>query len=311
MADQLIRATAAEGGIRAVGTITTRLTEEARQRHKLSWVASAALGRTMAAGLLLASSMKTPQSRVNISVQGNGPLGGVLVDAGLDGTVRGYVENPTIELSPNKIGKLDVGKAVGNQGYLYIVKDVGYGYPYSSTVELVSGEIGDDITHYLVTSEQTPSALVLGVFVDKEGVQAAGGLLLQVMPKAAIDEELVQTLESRIASLSGFTPLLRSGKTLPEIFQQLLGDMGLNILPERQIVRFNCDCSFERVLGALKMFGIEELKDMIEKDKGAEVTCEFCSEVYQASQKDLRQLIEDLEQPFTEVPIGQLRKSSH
>ena len=311
MADQLIRATAAEGGIRAVGAITTRLTEEARQRHKLSWVASAALGRTMAAGLLLASSMKTPQSRVNISVQGNGPLGGVLVDAGLDGTVRGYVENPTIELSPNKIGKLDVGKAVGNQGYLYIVKDVGYGYPYSSTVELVSGEIGDDITHYLVTSEQTPSALVLGVFVDTEGVQAAGGLLLQVMPKAAIDEELVQTLESRIASLSGFTPLLRSGKTLPEIFQQLLGDMGLNILPERQILRFNCDCSFERVLGALKMFGIDELKDMIEKDKGAEVTCEFCSEVYQASQKDLRQLIEDLEQPFTEVPIGQLRKSSH
>ncbi|MDJ0517284.1 MAG: Hsp33 family molecular chaperone HslO [Trichodesmium sp. MO_231.B1] len=311
MADQLIRATAAEGGIRAVGAITTRLTEEARQRHKLSWVASAALGRTMAAGLLLASSMKTPKSRVNISVQGNGPLGGVLVDAGLDGTVRGYVENPTIELSPNQIGKLDVGKAVGNQGYLYVVRDIGHGYPYSSTVELVSGEIGDDITHYLVTSEQTPSALVLGVFVDTEGIQAAGGLLLQVMPKAAIDEELVQTLESRIASLSGFTPLLRSGKTLPEIFQQLLGDMGLNILPETQIVRFNCDCSFERVLGALKMFGIDELKDMIEKDNGAEATCEFCGEVYQASQEDLTQLIQELQQPFTEVPIGQLRKLSH
>ncbi|OZH55622.1 molecular chaperone Hsp33, partial [Hydrocoleum sp. CS-953] len=197
------------------------------------------------------------------------------------------------------------------QGYLYIVRDIGHGYPYSSTVELVSGEIGDDITHYLVTSEQTPSALVLGVFVDTEGIQAAGGLLLQVMPKAAIDEELVQTLESRIASLSGFTPLLRSGKTLPEIFQQLLGDMGLKILPERQIVRFNCDCSFERVLGALKMFGIDELKDMIEKDKGAEATCEFCGEVYQASQKDLTKLIQDLQQPFTEVPIGQLRKSSH
>ncbi|MGK7918625.1 MAG: Hsp33 family molecular chaperone HslO [Trichodesmium sp.] len=311
MADQLIRATAAEGGIRAVGVITTRLTEEARQRHKLSSVASAALGRTMAAGLLLASSMKTPESRINIRVQGNGPLGGVLVDAGLDGTVRGYVDNPSIELPPNKIGKLDVGKAVGNQGYLYIVRDVGYGYPYSSTVELVSGEIGDDITHYLVTSEQTPSALILGVFVDAEGIQAAGGLLLQVMPKAAIDEELVQTLESRIASLSGFTPLLRSGKTLPEIFQQLLGDMDLNILPERQIVRFNCDCSFERVLGALKMFGVEELKDMIEKDKGAEATCEFCGEVYQASEQDLTELIQDLQQPFTEIPIGQLCKSSN
>ncbi|NES92483.1 MULTISPECIES: Hsp33 family molecular chaperone HslO [Okeania] len=310
MADRLIRATAAEGGIRVVGVITTRLTEEARQRHQLSWVASAALGRTMAAGLLLASSMKTPESRVNIRVQGNGPLGGVLVDAGLDGTVRGYVDNPTIELSPNKIDKLDVGKAVGNQGFLYIVKDVGYGYPYSSTVELVSGEIGDDIANYLVTSEQTPSALVLGVYVDKEGIQAAGGLLLQVMPKAAIDEELVQTLESRIASLSGFTPLLRAGKTLPEIFQQLLGDMGLNIFPESQIVRFHCGCSFEKVLGALKMFGVDELKDMIEKDNGAQAVCEFCGEVYQASKQDLIQLIEDLQQPFTEIPVGQLHKSS-
>ncbi|NEP90336.1 MAG: Hsp33 family molecular chaperone HslO [Okeania sp. SIO2C2] len=310
MADRLIRATAAEGGIRAVGVITTRLTEEARQRHKLSWVASAALGRTMAAGLLLASSMKTPESRVNIRVQGNGPLGGVLVDAGLDGTVRGYVDNPTIELSPNQIGKLDVGKAVGNQGFLYIVRDIGYGYPYSSTVELVSGEIGDDIAHYLIVSEQTPSALVLGVFVDTEGIQAAGGLLLQVMPKAAIDEELVQTLESRIASLSGFTPLLRAGKTLPEILQQLLGDMDLNIFPESKIVRFHCGCSFEKVLGALKMFGVDELKDMIEKDNGAQAVCEFCGEVYQASKQDLIQLIEDLQQPFTEIPVGQLHKSS-
>lgn len=310
MADRLIRATAAEGGIRAVGVITTRLTEEARQRHKLSWVASAALGRTMAAGLLLASSMKTPESRINIRIEGSGPLGGLLVDAGLDGTVRGYVDNPTIELPPNKIGKLDVGKAVGNQGYLYVVRDVGYGYPYSSTVELISGEIGDDITHYLVTSEQTPSALVLGVFVDAAGVKAAGGLLLQVMPKAAIDEELVQTLESRIASLSGFTPLLRSNQTLPEIFQQLLGDLGLNILPERQIVRFHCGCSLEKVLGALKMFGINELKDMIEKDNGAEAICEFCGEVYQASSQGLTKLIQDLQKPYTEVPIGQLRRSS-
>ena len=311
MADQLIRAMAAEGGIRAVGVITTRLTEEARQRHKLSWVASVVLGRTMAAGLLLASSMKTPKSRVNIRVQGNGPLGEVLVDAGLDGTVRGYVNNPTIELLPNKIGKHDIGKAVGNQGYLYIVRDIGYGYPYSGTVELVSGEIGDDITHYLAKSEQTPSALVLGVFVDKEGVQTAGGILLQVMPKVAIDEELVQVLESRIASLSGFTSLLHSGKTLPEIFQELLGDMGLNILPEAQIVRFKCDCSMEKVLRALRMFGVDELQNMIEEDKGAEVTCEFCSQLYQASPKELTQIIQDLQQPSTEDPLEQLRRSSH
>ncbi|WP_254563758.1 Hsp33 family molecular chaperone HslO [Oscillatoria sp. HE19RPO] len=291
MVDQLIRATAADGGIRAVGVITTRLTEEARQRHGLSYVATAALGRTLSSGLLLASSMKRPGSRVNIRVKGNGPLGGILVDAGLDGTVRGYVDNPEIELPPNAIGKLDVGGAVGNDGYLYIVRDVGYGYPYSSTVELVSGEIGDDIAHYLVTSEQTPSALVVGVFVEAAGVQASGGILLQVMPKAATDEELVALLESRVASLSGFTPLLQAGKSLPDIFEQLLGDMGLNILPERQLVRFHCGCSHQRMLGALKLLGEDELLDMIEKDDGAEAICHFCGEVYTASTDQLTELI--------------------
>ncbi len=295
MADQLIRATAADGGIRAVGVISTRLTEEARQRHKLSYVATAALGRTMSSGLLLASNMKRKDSRVNIRIKGNGPLGGLLVDAGLDGTVRGYVENPGVELPPNAKGKLDVGSAVGRDGYLYVVRDVGYGYPYSSTVELVSGEIGDDLTNYLVTSEQTPSALLVGVFVGSKGVTASGGLLLQVLPKAAREEALVETLESRVSQLSGFTPLLRAGKTLPDILEQLLGDLGLAILPETQMVRFDCGCSFNRVLGALKMLGEAELQDMIEKDDGAEATCQFCGEVYQASRDELAQLIEDLQ----------------
>ena len=296
MADQLIRATAAEGGIRAVGVITTRLTEDARQKHQLSYVATAALGRTMAAGLLLVSSMKRPESRVNIRVKGNGPLDGILIDAGLDGTVRGYVGNPSIELPPTPQGKLDVGGAVGKDGYLYVVRDVGYGYPYSSTVELVSGEIGEDVSHYLARSEQTPSALVLGVFVDAGGVVAAGGLLVQVLPKAARDEVLVETLESRISALSGFTPLLRSGKTLPEMFDRLLGDMGLKILPETQMLRFQCGCSFDRVLGALKMLGEAELQDMIEKDDGAEATCHFCGEVYQANREQLAELIVALRQ---------------
>ena len=294
MADQLIRATAADGGIRAVGVITTRLTEEARQRHKLSYVATAALGRAMSSGLLLASSMKREEARVNIRIKGDGPLGGLLVDAGLDGTVRGYVDNPGVELPPNAVGKLDVGGAVGHSGYLYVVRDVGYGYPYSSTVELVSGEVGDDVAHYLMTSEQTPSALLVGVFVGAEGVIASGGLLLQVLPKAARDEELIELLETRVSKLSGFTPLLQAGKTLPEMFEQLLGDLGLIVLPEVQLVRFDCRCSFNRVLGALKILGEAELQDMIEKDKGAEATCQFCGEVYQASSEQLEQLIVDL-----------------
>jgi len=295
MADQLIRATAAGGGIRAVGVISTRLVEEARQRHQLSYVATAALGRTMSAGLLLASSMKREGARVNLRIKGNGPLQGLFVDAGVDGTVRGYVFNPQIELPPNALGKLDVGGAIGSEGFLYVVRDIGYGYPYSSTVELVSGEIGDDVTHYLANSEQTPSALLLGVFVGAQGVTASGGLLLQVMPKAARDEELIATLESRILSLKGFTPLLQSGKSLTDIFEELLGDLDLVIFPNTQLVRFDCRCSFDRVLGALKMLGEVELQDMIEKDDGAKATCEFCGEIYQASSDHLAQLIQDLQ----------------
>jgi molecular chaperone Hsp33 len=297
IADQLIRATAAEGGIRAVGVISTRLTEEARRRHKLSYVATAALGRAMSSGLLLASRMKPKDSRVNIRIKGNGPLGGLLVDAGLDGTVRGYVGNPAVELPPNAKGKLDVGGAVGREGYLYVVEDFGYGHPRTGTVEIVSGEVGEDVAHYLFTSEQIPSALMVGVFVGAEGVTASGGVLLQVLPTDDRDkaEALIDILESRVSKLSGFTPLLQAGKTLPGILEQLLGDLGLTIFPEIQLVRFNCRCSFNRVLGALKMLGEDELRDMIDKDEGAEATCQFCGEVYQASSDHLAQLIEDLQ----------------
>ena len=295
MADQLIRATAADGGIRVVGVTTTHAVEVARQRHGLSYVATAALGRAMTAGLLLVSSMKEPQSRVNIRVKGDGPLGGLLVDAGLDGTVRGYVERPHIELPPNANGKLNVGGAIGRNGYLYVVRDLGRGYPYSSTTELVTGEIGDDLTHYLANSEQTPSALMLGVFTGAEGVEAAGGLLLQVLPKAARDEALVSLLEERIGSLAGFTPLLRAGKSLQQIFEELVGDIGLEILPGEQKVQFHCRCTRDRMLGALKLLGIDELKDMIEVDKGAEAVCHFCNEKYQANSDQLQNLIDDLE----------------
>jgi molecular chaperone Hsp33 len=296
MADQLIRATAAEGGIRAVGVIATRLTEEARQRHKLSNVATAALGRAMSSGLLLASSMKKEGSRVNIRIRGDGPLGGLLVDAGLDGTVRGYVDYPDVELPPKPNGKLDVGRAIGQKGLVYVVRDEGYGNPFSSTVELVSGEVGEDVSHYLVTSEQTPSALLVGVFVGSlTGVTASGGILLQVLPKAARDEVLIARLESRVAKLAGFTPLLQSGKTLEEILQQLLGDMGLEIVPAVQMVRFDCGCSFDRVMGALTLLGVDELLDIIENDKQAEATCHFCGEVYNATEAQLIELVESLQ----------------
>ncbi len=292
MIDQLIRGTAAGGGIRLVGAITTSLTAEARARHHLSYVATAALGRAMTAGLLLAAGMKRPGARVNIRVRGDGPLGGIFVDAGLDGTVRGYVDHPEIELPPNPHDQLDVGRAVGKVGYLYVLRDVGYGYPYSGTVELVSGEIGDDVAHYLAHSEQIPSVIALGSVLKTEQVMGAGGLLVQVLPKAAGDPELLDTLESRFSQLTGFTPLLQAGLSLKEVFGQLFGDLDLEVFPEVQLLRFYCPCSFDRMLGALKLLGLAELQDMVEKDHGAEAVCHFCNQVYQATEADLTRLIQ-------------------
>ncbi len=295
MTDRLIRATAADGGIRVVGVTTTELVQVARDRHHLSYVATAALGRAMTAGLLLVSNMKKAESRVSIRIKGDGPLQGLMVDAGLDGTVRGYVEKPQVEMPPSADGKLNVGAAVGKEGYVQVMRDVGYGQPHASTVELVTGEIGDDLTHYLATSEQTPSALVLGVFVGADGVEAAGGLLLQVLPKVARDEALISQLESRLMSLTGFTPLLKAGKTLPEIIEELVGDIGLEFLPDSHDVRFYCRCTRDRMMGALKLLGTTELTDMIKVDDGAEATCQFCNEVYHADSDQLQDLIEQLQ----------------
>lgn len=294
MSDRLIRATAAGGGIKAVGAITTSLTEEARVRHRLSAVSTDALGRAMTAGLLLASGMKTKFSRVNLRIKGDGPMGGLMVDAGVNGTVRGYVTNPQVEVPLTAAGKLDVGGAIGDQGFVYVFRDMGYGRPYSSTVELVSGEVGDDVANYLFSSEQTPSALVLGISLNNQGVQVAGGLLIQVLPKAARDESLVTLLESRVSGLQGFTPLLQSGKSLPEILEELLGDLELKIFPDEKELKFDCPCSEQRMLGALKLLGTAELEDMIVTDKGAEATCEFCGEVYRVSEHQLAELVGEL-----------------
>jgi molecular chaperone Hsp33 len=294
MTDRLIRATAAGGGIRAVGAITTSLTEEARVRHRLSAVATDALGRAMTAGLLLTSGMKTKFARVNLRLKGDGPMGGLMVDAGVNGTVRGYVTNPQVEVPLTADGKLDVGGAIGAQGFVYVFRDLGYGRPYSSTVELVSGEVGDDVANYLFSSEQTPSALVLGVQLNTQSVQVAGGLLIQILPKAVHDESLVALLESRVSGLQGFTPLLQSGKSLPAILEELLGDLDLKIFPDELALKFECPCSEQRMLGALKLLGADELEDMIATDRGAEATCEFCGEIYRVSEQQLSALVGEL-----------------
>lgn len=288
--DSIIRGLAYDGQLRVSAVVDTELCEELRKRHDTFPVATAALGRAVSATLLLSWGLKG-EGMITLRIFGDGPLGGVIVTANAQGEAKGYVQEPHVDLPLNAQGKLDVGGAIG-QGDLYISKDIGLGEPYTGSVPLVSGEIGEDVAEYLMQSEQTPSLVAVGVLVNPDySVAASGGLILQLMPNA--EEEVLQEIVEGLKGVQAVSTLLNMGYDARGLIEHYLPKTKVNILEENP-VSFRCGCNRERISGALKSVGEKELSDMLAKDGEAEVCCHFCNEKYHFDAQDLEDLIAEI-----------------
>ena len=288
MKDTLVKAIAHEGRIRVIACTATELVQEARDLFDLWPTSCAALGRTLIVGAMMGSMLKSDHEKLTIQIKGNGPLKNILVDAYYDGRVRGFVGDPEVQLIYNDSGKLAVGLAVGKEGFLRVIKDVNLKTDFTGTVELVSGEIGEDFAHYFAKSEQTPSAVSVGVLIheNEKVVISAGGLILQMMPDA--EESDIIACEEALKDLPPISTLVGEGKNSIEIVQSLFEDV--EILEERSI-RYECDCSRDRMYGALAVIQTEEKKLMIEEDHGCEIICNYCNKQYQFSEEELKELL--------------------
>ena len=288
MADYMVRATAADGQIRAFAATTRETVEEARKAHNTSPVATAALGRLLTAGAMMGSMMKGKDDVLTLRAEGDGPIGGLTVTADSQGHVKGYVDNPEVMLPANALGKLDVGGAVGH-GMLRVIKDMGLKEPYVGQVALETGELGDDLTYYFATSEQVPSSVGLGVLMEKDNtVKQAGGFIIQLMPDAP--EDMIGRLEERLKEITSITTLLNLGNTPEMILQYVLGEFDLEI-NERLDTRFHCGCTKSRVARALISVGRKDLSEMIEEGKPIQVNCHFCGRNYEFSVEELKELL--------------------
>ncbi len=289
MGDYIVRAMAADQQIRAFAVTSKELVEKAREAHNTSPVATAALGRLLSAGAMMGVMMKGEKDVLTLQMKGSGPLGGNTVTADSQGNVKGYVDNPNVMLPPNADGKLDVGGAIGI-GILNVIKDMGLKEPYNGTVELKTGEIGDDLTYYFATSEQVPSAVGLGVLMNKDNtVKQAGGFIIQLMP--FIDEKIVDRLEEKLANVKSVTAMLDNGYTPEMILEELLGEFGLEIT-DTVPTQFYCNCDKERVEKALIGVGRKNLNEMVQDGKTIEVNCHFCNEKYEFTVEELKKLIQ-------------------
>lgn len=289
MEDYILRASAGNSQVRVFAATTRELTEYARAAHNTSPVATAALGRLLTAGAMMGIMMKGEKDLLTLKINGDGPIGGITVTADSHARVKGYVNEPEVLLHANAKGKLDVAGAVG-RGELVVIRDTGLKEPYVGRTSLVSGEIAEDLTYYFASSEQVPSAVALGVLMNRENtVRQAGGFIIQLLPGA--DEEMVAALERKLAGITSVTSMLDQGMKPEDLLDSVLGGFGVEIL-ERIPTRFSCDCTKERVEKALISIGEKELTEMIREGEPIEVKCHFCNHAYRFQPEELERLLE-------------------
>ena len=292
MQDYIVRAVTDDGLIRAFGCYTKNTVEKSRNYHNTSPVATAALGRLLTAAAMMGSMLKGEKDLVTLQLNGNGPLGRVLAVSGCDCRVKGYVDNPVVDIPLNSAGKLDVGSAVGTDGFITVIQDLGLKEPYIGKIPLVSGEVGDDLVKYFAISEQVPSIVALGVLVDKDfSVKNSGGFIIQVMP-GATDEDITK-LEENIKNVKSVTQMLEDGMNIEEIMGVALAGFDFHFTDKKD-VEYYCNCSRKRVRKVLKSIGADEIEAIINEDGKAELDCHFCNEKYLFNMDDLQEILAEI-----------------
>lgn len=293
MSDQIIKFLAHSKKISVICANTTKLVEKARKTHDLSPVVTAAFGRMLTITAIMGAEMKNTRDKLTVQIKGSGPIEMMVATTNNFPKVKGYVANPQIDMPLNEFGKLDVGRAVGYEGYINVIKDIGLKDPYIGISPLTSGEIADDFANYFVNSEQRNSAVALGVLVDKNGVKSAGGYLINPMPDAT--EEEISQVEQAIFKAGAMSKMLDRQLSLQEIAQKITGDENVQIIEENIVPVYQCDCSKEHMADGLTTVGKEEIQNIIRTDGQAELVCHFCNQKYQFSKEELEEIIRNIE----------------
>lgn len=293
MPDKIIKFLAHNKKISVICADTTNLVEKARETHDLSPVVTAAFGRMLTITAIMGAEMKNEKDKLTVQIKGNGPIEMMVATANNFPKVKGYVINPQVDMPLNEFGKLDVGGAVGYEGYINVIKDIGLKEPYIGISPITSGEIADDFANYFVNSEQRNSAVALGVLVDKNGVKSSGGYLINPMPDAG--EEEILKVEQAIFQAGAISKMLDEKLSLQEIAKRITGDDEVKIIEENITPIYQCDCSKEHMADGLAAIGKEELKAIIKTEEKAELVCHFCNEKYQFSKSDLEEIVKKID----------------